>query len=269
MRIRQLILLALASVALYSCNTTKDIPYLIDADQLSPEALRAASRAADPVIMPGDMLMITVMGHNTEAVQPFNKNDVIVSGVTGQNNTSNNENSIYNYLVDNNGNIEFPVLGTLHIGGMTTPAVQELIASRIYPRYVTEKPAVEVRFQNFRVYFIGEIGSGVVRSPNGRLNILEAIAQSGDLGIQGRRDNIMLIRTNSDGSRMVKRINLNDKNLLLSPDFYLQQNDIIYVQPNASKARSSWQLPPAVNVGLLALSTVITITNFAITLSKK
>lgn len=267
MKIRHFLMLALASAALCSCNTTKTIPYLIDADQLSPEALRAAAKVAEPVIMPGDMLQIYVMGHNTEAVKPFNKTDVLGDNVN-QHQSNNQNNSIYNYLVDNDGNIEFPVLGSLHVGGMTAPAVQELISSRIYPRYVTEKPSVEVRFQNFRVYFIGEVGHGVVEAPNGRLNILEALAQSGDLGIQGRRDNIMVIRTNSDGSRQVKRINLNDKNLLLSPDFYLQQNDIVYVQPNESKARSSWQLPPAVNVGLLVLSTAITITNFAITLSK-
>ena len=261
-------MLAVVALLLASCGSGTDVPYLIDATQLPQDVLNAAARMNDPTLMPGDMLQINVSGPDAEAIKPFNKTEYV--STTHNVNTGNNQdNSIYYYLVDNNGNIEFPMLGTLHVGGMTVSAMQEFIASQIYPRYLTVKPGVEARIQNFRVFTLGEVNSpGVVRAPNGRLNILEAIAQSGDLSIKGRRDNIMIVRTNSNGSREVHTVNLNDPKLLVSPDFNLQQNDIIYVEPNASKARSSWSMPPGLSLGLSLLGTLLSMTTFVITLTK-
>ena len=176
---------------------------------------------------------------------------------------------MYYYLVDANGNIEYPFLGTLHIGGMSKSAVEDYIATQIYPRYLTERPGVEVRFQNFRVSILGEVKSpGVIKATNGRLNLLEAIAQAGDLTIHGKRDNVMIIRTNSDGSRSIQTVNMNDKNMILSPSFNLQQNDIIYVEPNSSRARQSWNVPPALSLGMSSVGTLISIATFIITLTK-
>ncbi|MBP5561293.1 MAG: polysaccharide biosynthesis/export family protein [Muribaculaceae bacterium] len=267
------LMLALTVLLLASCGSTKDVPYLIDANSLPKEVLQAASRATDPVIMPGDLLQITVTGRNAESVQPFNKISYI-SGLTSNGNALNQGGAggggpMYYYLVDDNGNIEFPMLGQLHIGGMTKAAVEESIASQIYPKYLTEKPGVEARIQNFTVSILGEVKSpGTVNAQNGRLNILEAIARAGDLSIKGRRDNIMLIRTNADGSRSVNTINLNDKNLLVSPLYNLQQNDVIYVEPNASAARSSWSIPPGLSLGMSSVGTLISIATFIITLTK-
>ena len=218
--------------------------------------------------MPGDMLYINVSAPDEETVKPFNKSQYI--STTGNMNSMNNgENSILYYLVDNNGYIDFPLLGKLRVGGMTKSATEEYIASQIYPRFLTIKPGVEVRFQNFHVYTMGEVNNpGIVRATNGRLNLLEALAMSGDLTIHGRRDNIMLVRTNADGSRSVKTINLNNRNVIISPEFNLQQNDIIYVEPNASKARSSWNVPPAVSLALGSVGTAISLATFIITLSK-
>ena len=263
-----LLMLAVIAIILASCGSGKDVPYLIDANKLPQDLLNAAARINDPVLMPGDMLQINVSGPDEEAVKPFNKTEY-VSTTHNINAGNSQDNSIYYYLVDNNGNIEFPMLGTLHVGGMTLSAMQEHIASQIYPRYLTVKPGVEARIQNFRVFTLGEVGSpGVVRAPNGRLNLLEALAQSGDLNIKGRRDNIMIVRTNADGSRVVKTVNLNDPKLLVSPDFNLQQNDIIYVEPNASQARSSWSMAPGLSLGLSLLGTIMSVTTFVITLTK-
>ena len=260
--------MAIVAVLLCSCGSTKDVPYLIDANTLPPEVLRAAARSADPTVMAGDMLYINVSSSDPEVVKPFNKGQYIAQ--TGSSNAmNNNENSMLFYLVDNNGFIDFPLLGKLRVGGMTKSATEDYIASQIYPRFLTVKPGVEVRFQNFHVYTIGEVNSpGVVKANNGRLNILEALSMSGDLTIKGRRDNIMIVRTNADGSRSVKTVNLNDKNLLISSDFDLQQNDIIYVEPNASKARSSWSVPPGLSLGMSSVGTLISIATFIITLTK-
>ena len=241
---------------------------MIGANELPADVLQTAAKASDPVVMPGDMLQINVISRNAEAVKPFNKIDY-VSKLGGNTNMNNNENSMYYYLVDANGNIEYPYLGTLHIGGMSKSAVENHIASLIYPRYITERPGVEVRFQNFRVYILGEVKSpGEIKATNGRLNLLEAIAMAGDLTIQGRRDNVMIVRTNSDGSRSIQTVNMNDKNMIISPSFNLQQNDIIYVEPNSSKARSSWNVPPALSLGMSSVGTLISIATLIITLTK-
>ncbi len=269
MKSRFLLLISLAAIVFSSCNTQKDIPYMIGANQLPPEVLQSAAKASDPVVMPGDMLQINVISRNTEAVKPFNKIDYVQNLGANNNYANNTENAMYYYLVDANGNIEFPLLGTLHVGGMSKSATENYIASQIYPRYLTERPGVEVRFQNFRVYILGEVKSpGEIKATNGRLNMLEAIAKAGDLTIQGRRDNVMIIRTNSDGSRSVQTVNLNDKNFIVSPNFNLQQNDIIYVEPNSSRARSSWQVPPALSLGMSSVGTLISIATLIITLTK-
>ena len=271
MKSKSFFLILLAALFMSSCNTQKDIPYMIGANELPPEVLHTAAKANDPVVMPGDMLQINVISRNAEAVKPFNKIDYIskLGGSGTVNMNSNNENSMVYYLVDANGNIEYPFLGTLHIGGMSKSAVEDYIATQIYPRYLTERPGVEVRFQNFKVSILGEVKSpGVIKATNGRLNLLEAIAQAGDLTIHGRRDNVMIIRTNSDGSRSIQTVNMNDKNMILSPSFNLQQNDIIYVEPNSSRARQSWNVPPALSLGMSSVGTLISIATFIITLTK-
>ena len=268
MKSKNLLILAAVAIVMASCNTTKDVPYMIDAQSLPQDVLKAAARSSDPTVMPGDMLYINVSGPDEETIKPFNKTQYVVTS-SSSNNITNGENSIYYYLVDNNGYIEFPLLGKLKVSGMTKSATEEYIAAQIYPRYLTVKPSVEVRFQNFRVYTMGEVKNpGEVKSNNGRLNLLEALAMSGDLTINGRRDNIMLVRTNADGSRSVKTINLNDRNVIVSPEFNLQQNDIIYVEPNASKARSSWSVPPALTLGMSSVGTLISIVTLIVTLTK-
>ena len=268
MKTRITLLILLVATVMTSCNTEKGIPYMIGADQLPQEVLQTAAKASDPIVMPGDMLQIDVISRNAEAVKPFNKIDYITK-LGGNTNMSNQENSMYYYLVDANGNIEFPYLGSLHIGGMSKSAVENHIASLIYPRYLKERPGVEVRFQNFRVFILGEVNKpGEIKAVNGRLNLLEALALAGDLTIHGRRDNVMIVRTNSDGSRSIRVVNMNDKNMILSPNFNLQQNDIIYVEPNSSKARSSWNVPPALTLGLSSVGTLVSIATLIVTLTK-
>jgi len=266
MKLHYLLLLAVAAL-LTACNMGKEVPYMINADQISSSALSAAAaQAGDFSIKPGDMLLINVSASSYDAVKPFNKIQYIP---TAEHTTNmNQDNSTIYYLVDDNGNIDFPVLGKLHVGGMTKHAVQDYIASLIYPRYLNEKPGVECRIQNFRVFCIGEFNKpGVINATNGRLNFIEAVAMCGDLTLQGRRDNVLLIRTDATGQRTVTRINMNDANFLTMPEFNLQQNDMIYVEPNASKARSSWSVPPAVTFGISLLGTAMSVITFVLVLA--
>jgi polysaccharide export outer membrane protein len=109
----------------------------------------------------------------------------------------------------------------------------------------------------------------VIQASNGRLNLIEAIAMCHDLTLQGKRDNIMLIRTDATGQRTVKRINLNDASFFSLPEFELQQNDILYVQPNNSKARSAWSPPTMLTFGIGLLSTAMSVTTFILVLSDR
>lgn len=278
MKLKLFLITSVLCLILVSCGSTKEIPYVIDADKLPENLLKETAKYSDPIVQPGDILQILVTSNNVEAmeaVKPFNKATYWggegMSSIVGNTTqtASNNEGSIYYYLVDDAGNIEFPMLGKVHVDGLKTGEISDLIASKIYPKYVTAKPGVEVRFRNFKVYALGEFNKpGVISSANGKMNILEAVAQAGDLTIFGVRKNVMVIRTNADGSRKVFRLDLTDKNLLLSPGYNLQQNDVIYVQPNKAKARSAWTIAPGWSFAMSIIGTLVSISTLVITLTK-
>jgi polysaccharide export outer membrane protein len=278
MKLKLFLITSVLCFILVSCGSTKEIPYVIDADKLPENLLKETAKYSDPIVQPGDILQILVTSNNVEAmeaVKPFNKATYWggegMSSIVGNTTqtANNNEGSIYYYLVDDAGNIEFPMLGKVHVDGLKTGEISDLIASKIYPKYVTAKPGVEVRFRNFKVYALGEFNKpGVISSANGKMNILEAVAQAGDLTIFGVRKNVMVIRTNADGSRKVFRLDLTDKNLLLSPGYNLQQNDVIYVQPNKAKARSAWTIAPGWTFATSVIGTLVSISTLVITLTK-
>lgn len=271
MKIRNLLMLAVAAMMFVACTTEKEIPYFTNIDNIPSAALASVTtQAGDFTIKPGDMLQIDVSASNSDAVKPFNKIQYVpmLSGNGGS--YMMGDRSTVFYLVDDNGNIDFPVLGKLHVSGMTKNKLEDYIASLIYPRYLTELPSVECRIQNFQVFCIGEFGhSGAVTAENGRLNLIEAIAKSGDLTLQGRRDNILLIRTDATGQRIVKRFNLQDANIMAMPEFELQQNDILYAQPSVYKARSAWSMPPIYSTAVGMMGTAMSLITFITVLAKK
>lgn len=270
MKLHHLFTICLAALFLVACKPEKDITYMTNIDSIPSAALTAATtQAGDFTIKPGDLLQINVASTNSDAVKPFNKIQYVPTLGTSSYFSMGDQSVVY-YLVDDDGNIDFPVIGRIHVVNMTKRGVQEYIASLIYPRYLTEKPEVECRIQNFRVFCIGEFNHpGVIAASNGRLNLIEAIAQSGDLTLQGERDNIMLIRTDPSGSRYVKRINLNDANFMTMPEFELQQNDILYVSPNKYKKRSVWQVPPMLTFGISMLGTAMSLITFITVMANK
>lgn len=259
-------------LAFTGCKAAKKVTYVEEAETIPQDVLSQFEPYQDPVIKPGDLLNITVLSTNMAAVAPFNKgmyvgedgsvNHMQRSNVTNGNNQA--ANTDY-YLVSQDGTIEFPGLGTLKVVGKTKAQLASEITDDIYPKYVTEKPNVEVRLMNFRVVVIGAVGApGIIRSETETLNFFEALAQAGDLNIKGERENILLYRVNSDGTREVHRLNIHDKNFLLSPYFNLQQNDIIYVEPNSSLKHNSWGVNPAVTLTLGYIGTLMSFASFVI-----
>jgi polysaccharide export outer membrane protein len=173
-----------------------------------------------------------------------------------------------NYLVDVEGYISFPVIGKIKAVGMTKIALTNYIKESLYPQYITEEPIVLIRFANFKVSVIGEVlrpGSFVI--DNEKISLLEALALAGDMTIYGRRNSLLLIRE-QNGHRETIRIDMRDKNLVNSPYFYLQQNDVIYVEPNDPRARASG-ISAAESITISVVGTLISLTTLIINVLKK
>lgn len=219
-----------------SCSGSKQVAYFQNIDSISLAASRGLYEAK---IMPKDELTITVITTNPQASAPFNLTVSNTIGSSGQ--LSNGQGSLQGYLVDNNGNINFPVLGTIHVGGLTKNQAEEKIRDGVKPYLAaTENPIVTVRMSSYRVTVVGEVGSPRVIPVNTeKMSIIEALAQAGDLSIYGKRNNVLLIREDATGQKQAHRLNLNDANIFNSPYYYLQQNDIIYVEPNGVMAKNS------------------------------
>ncbi|MDE1191331.1 MAG: polysaccharide biosynthesis/export family protein [Arachidicoccus sp.] len=142
------------------------------------------------------------------------------------------------YLVSKEGDIEIPVLGTLHVGGHTTDEIKELVKSKAAVLY--KSPVVNVRLINFKVTVLGEVtrpGTYVITGE--RANVLDAIGMAGDLTIYGKRENIMLVRQLPGSEKKIVRLDLNDTHMMASPWFYLQQGDVLYIEPAKSKAATT------------------------------
>ena len=235
MTLRKIFML-LAVVLLASCTSYKSVPYLQNSDEINPDY--ATLQPYDARIMPKDLLTITVNTTDPQAAAPFN---LIVQTPynVSQNSSLTSQGALQQYLVDNSGNINFPVLGSLHLGGLTKNQAEALITERL-GAYLKETPVVTVRMVNYKISVMGEVARpGTFTVSNEKINVLEALAMAGDLTIYGIRDNVKLIREDEQGRRSIYTLNLNDANLVLSPYYYMQQNDILYVTPNKAKAKNS------------------------------
>ena len=214
---------------LNACSSAKQITYFQNIDSIS---LAASKGLFDARIMPKDQLTITVVASDPSTSKPFNLS--IQNTLSADGRLSTSTGSLLPYL-------DFPVVGTIHVAGLTKDQCEELIKEKVKP-YLSESenPVVTVSMSSYRVTVAGEVTSPrVVPVTTEKMSVLEALAQAGDLSIYGRRDNVLLIRENADGQKEAHRLNLNDANIISSPYYYVQQNDYIYVEPNKVKAKNS------------------------------
>jgi len=229
------LLVAAAVLTATSCSTPKNVAYIQNSDYVD---YAKSEYLYDARIMPKDILTITVNTVNPDASEPFN---LIIRNTLRQGANIGTSGSLQTYLVDNEGCIDFPVVGKLQVGGLTKSMCEKLIHDRIQ-RYMNaeENPVVTVRMSNYKISVIGEVNRpGMFTVGNEKINIFEALAQAGDLSIYGVRDRVKLIRENAKGRKEIYTINLNDANIVNSPYYYLQQNDVVYVEPNSVKAKNS------------------------------
>lgn len=230
---KKLLFYALSLFTLFSCNK-RNLAYFSDVPEQTVYR-ENITNFKESTIQTDDILGITVISSNPESNVLFNAaGDGRAVGRVMDGRMSYDDNAVNaGYLVDPDGYIDFPVLGRVKLGGLTKQEAKARLISEL-DKYVKE-PTVNIRFLNFRVTVIGEVKNpSTFTIPSEKINILEALGLAGDMTAYGKRDNVLLIRE-EEGVRTLTRVNLNSKNVLNSPNFYLSQNDVIYVEPNKVK----------------------------------
>ncbi|MBG6062027.1 polysaccharide export outer membrane protein [Flavobacterium sp. CG_9.1] len=218
------LLIVWLTVILTSCVSSEKMVYFQgNQDNLSHEDYEIY----EPKIQKGDILSINVSAIDKGAAVPFNLYE----------STSTTEPIPLTYIVDNDGEITFPVVGILKVEGITTKILKQQLTKTL-AEYLA-KPIVNIRLVNFKVAVLGEVKTpGTYLIPNERISVIEAISLAGDLTIHGKRKTVMLIREQG-GKRAFITLDLTDKKIFNSPYFYMAQNDVIYVEPNKTKLNSS------------------------------
>ena len=236
MSLRKELLLLLSVLMMCSCVSRKQLTYF---RTLSPDNAKEIneqlSALPEPTVKINDALIITVTALDPEAVLPYNLPSV--SYATPTSSTEPTVASYQYYTVDAQGCIDFPVLGKLHVEGLTKSEVIRLVQQKLEGQIVD--PIVSMRFLNAKVTVLGEVRSpGNYSLNNGRMTLLEALGAAGDITQYGRRDNVLVIR-DTRGELEFARLDLSTNDLFASPYFYLQQNDVVVVEPNQARATSN------------------------------
>lgn len=252
------------TLLLSSCINTKKLTYFDNKNEINTALSKTLY---DARIMPKDILQIQVFTMTPEAAVPFNL--MKLSGGSISTTSSTGQGTVYDYLVDNDGNIEYPVLGSLHLGGLSKTEAENLIKEKIKPYLAeSENVVVHVRMMNYKYAILGGVNHpGVFTTPNEKVSILEAIAQAGDLTTFAYRDRIFLIRENAEGQKDFHQLDINDANIINSPYYYLQQNDVIYVEQKKVQARNAF-ISANTSIWLSITSSLMSIATFIIALSK-
>lgn len=231
-----MLMCTVAAIGLWSCSTPKDVTYFQDlsAGTYTISGVEGMIRA-----VPGDKLSIVVNSKDPELAALFNLPlQSMRIGVTSPSLRDGNT-GVSLYTVDPSGNIDFPILGEVHVGGRTSHEISSEIKQMLISRNLIKDPTVTVEFANTGISVLGEVSRpGRYDMQRDRMTLLEGLAMAGDLTIQGERKNVAVMRENPDGTTTVYRIDLTSADdLYASPAYYLQQNDVVYVEPNAYKKR--------------------------------
>ena len=219
------------AICFSSCVSKKDITYF----QFGEIDQKKVSNVYKTVFKPDDILQIVISASDIAAVQPFN---LPAASFNSSGGASAGPGTILTYLIDSNGEIDFPILGKLKIGGLSREEAIILFKNKLDPDYV-KNPTINIRISNFKITIQGDVRApGTFNIPNERVTILDAIGLAGDINISGKRDNVLVIREEGDFKKEY-RVNLLSKKTYTSPVFYLQQNDIVYVEHNYAQIQSA------------------------------
>mgnify|MGYP000027233046 CR=1 FL=1 len=264
MKIKRLLLLLALPLLVASCTSYKNVPYL-----QNPEAVNDFEETLplyDAKIMPKDLLSITVNTTDPKAATPFNLTVQTPINAALTNISTTTQPTMQQYLVNNKGEIDFPVIGRLEVGGLTKNEAEDLIRERLKP-YLKESPIVTVRMANYKISVLGEVARpGSFTIGNEKVNVLEALAMAGDMTVYGVRSEVAVTRE-VDGVRTIEYLDLTSTDIFNSPAFYLQQNDVVYVKPNKYKAQTG-EISQNRNFYLSLVGTAISVATLIVTLTK-
>jgi polysaccharide export outer membrane protein len=211
----------------------------------------------EPLIQKNDLLSISVSSLNAEATAIFNTPNTQATSTSTQTGST----SAGGYLVNSEGNVQMPILGSIKAEGLTKKQLKNSISQMINEKKLLVDPIVTIRHLNYEVSIIGEVGKPtVINVPSEKISLLKALGIAGDITIYGKKHNVLLIRE-EEGKRTINRINLNDEKFLTSPFYYLKPNDIVYVEPNERKiknANRNQQLLPTVLSALSIIAIIVT-----------
>jgi polysaccharide export outer membrane protein len=232
------LLLILSAIMVTSCSTRKEIVYFQDYERLPN---MAAPEDFVAKIEVNDVLRIDVSSLDEELAAPFQQN---LSGQSSGGSAGSRNGGNSGYLVNSNGNINFPVLGLIHVEGKSREELEEELTTVLRQNYLKDA-VVRVRIVNFQITVMGETGSSVINVADERISVPQALAMSGDINYDGQRDNILVIRQEDD-KLSYQTLDLTSVDIFQNPYYYLKQNDIIYVEPTYRKVKSagfitSWQ----------------------------
>ena len=241
---------------LCACGAYRESQYLQNEEAL--KGLEEVKEMYDYCVRPKDVLNITVSTSDPQASAPFYRKIGQARNEPGGTQGMSDAN-LLEYLVDVDGRIDFPVLGMLQVEGLTLRECENLIRQKTMP-YLNETPNVTVRVRNYRYCVLGEVGRpGVYESENGRVTLFEALAQAGDMTLFAERSDVKLLREDSAGHQEVVHLDLTEADIALSPYYYMQQNDVLYVKPRRSRVRSNtFSSNSSAWISLLSLASSIT-----------
>ena len=223
--LNKLIFVVLLPFLFTACQSYKKVPYLQDTEVVNQ--IEQKENLYDAKIMPKDLLTIVVSCTSPELAAPFNLTVASPTNLSVTNILATTQPVLQTYLVDNEGKI------------LTKKQAEQMVVEKLKP-YMKETPIVTVRMVNYKISVIGEVTRpGTFTISNEKVNLLEALAMAGDMTVYGLRDNVKLIREDATGKQEIITLDLNKSETILSPYYWLQQNDVVYVTPNKAKARNS------------------------------
>ena len=276
MKNKKSITILMVAFTLASCQSYKRVPYLQSYESLTDKGYKEIvinevnqqDTLYDARIQPKDLLSITVNTSDPQAAAPFNQTMQTSINVAQANSTYvTSQPTLQQYLVNNEGEIDFPVIGKLKIGGLTKTAAEKLVREQLRP-YLKETPIVTVRMSNYKISVIGEVNRpGTFTINNEKVNLFEALAMAGDMTVYGIRSNVKLIREDNNGQRNIISLNLNEQNILHSPYYYLQQNDILYVTPNKTKAKNA-SISNSTTIWFSVVGTLVSLASLIVTIAR-
>jgi len=251
MKLKNLVIICIYSMS--SCTSIENSTYFLNANDT---LIATKTNEAEALIQKNDILSIYISSLNSDASAVFNAPNTLTNITTTTTGTSTNAGG---YLVNPEGNIQLPILGTIQAAGITKDELKNNIRKTILEKKLLIDPIITIRQLNYEVTIIGEVTKpSVINVPNEKISLLKALGIAGDITAYGKKENVLLIRE-TEGKRLLKRIDLNSKAFLSSSYYYLQPNDVVYVEANKQKvanANRNQQVIPTI-LGVLTIIAII------------